>query len=59
MAFNKNDYKKEFNKQNYDNFSIRIPKGKREELKKYADEHNMSLNSFVKKALTEYTDIQF
>lgn len=39
---------------NYDILTFYVSKGKREELKKYAAEHNMSLNKLMTNALDEY-----
>lgn len=40
-------------KNNYDEIKTRVPKGKKEEIKAYAEEHGYSLNSFVNEAIDE------
>lgn len=59
MAFDQAKYQTEFNKERYDTILLRINKGKKQELKEYADCNDISLNELIKRALTEYTDIQF
>ena len=36
-----------YQKKNYDQIAIRIPKGKRDEYNKYAADHGMSLASYI------------
>ena len=36
-----------YNVKTYDRLAIYVKKGQREELKKYASEHGMSLNGFI------------
>lgn len=40
-------------KNNYDEIKTRVPKGKKDEIKAYAEKHGYSLNSFVNEALDE------
>lgn len=40
-----------YNAKAYDDLKIRIPKGKREQLKEYAEQQGLSLNSFIKDAI--------
>ena len=40
-------------KNNYDNFQLRMPKGKKEKIKAYADSNGESLNGFVNRAIDE------
>lgn len=40
-------------KENYDIFQIRMPKGKKEIIKKAAEKQGKSLNSFVNEAIDE------
>lgn len=40
-------------KANYDNFQIRMPKGKKEALKSHAQNRNESLNGFINRAIDE------
>lgn len=39
-------------KNNYDEFKIRLNKGKKDIIKSYADAANESLNGYIKKAIT-------
>ncbi len=40
-------------KENYDVYQIRMPKGKKEEIKAFADSKGKSLNKFVNEAIDE------
>lgn len=40
-------------KNNYDEIKTRVPKGKKDEIKAYAEKRGYSLNSFVNEALDE------
>ena len=40
-------------KENYDNFQIRMPKGKKERIKSHADKNGESLNGFINRAIDE------
>lgn len=40
-------------KKNYDRIEITAPKGKKDEIKAYAETHGYSLNSFVNEAIDE------
>lgn len=40
-------------KENYDVYQIRMPKGKKEEIKVFADSRGKSLNRFVNEAIDE------
>lgn len=40
-------------KENYDNFQIRMPKGKKDELKTHAEGRGESLNGFINRAIRE------
>ena len=51
MAFDKQKYDNEFIKTNYDNIVLRLPKGKREVVKKAAANHGKSVNTFIVDAL--------
>lgn len=44
---------KRFEDKNYDKVLIRLPKGKKTEIKMFAEEHSYSLNSFVNEAIDE------
>lgn len=40
-------------KENYDNFQIRMPKGKKERIKSHDDKNGESLNGFINRAIDE------
>ncbi len=40
-------------KENYDNFQIRMPKGKKGKIKAHAESKGESLNGFINKAIDE------
>lgn len=40
-------------KENYDNFQIRMPKGKKDEIKAHAESRGESLNGFINRAIDE------
>lgn len=40
-------------KENYDNFQIRMPKGKKERIKSHAVKQGESLNGFINRAIDE------
>ncbi len=40
-------------KENYDNFMLRMPKGKKAKIKAYADSKGESINGFVNRAIDE------
>lgn len=40
-------------KSNYDELKVRMPKGKKDEIKSHAEKHGESLNSFVNRAIDE------
>ena len=54
---NRNVYKNDFNRENYDRVGLMLPKGKAEEWKAQAKAENLSLNAFVQKAVAHYTEI--
>ena len=47
------DYKRQFNKDNYDRIYVSAPKGKKEEYKALADSNGMSLNAYIVQLLDE------
>lgn len=58
MAFDQKKYIDEFNKENYDRISIRVPKGKKDELTKLAKQKGgRSVNSLIIEALESYYGI--
>ena len=50
---NTTDYKKAFNKENYDRVILSIPKGEKEVIKEFAKAQGKSLNKFVYEAIRE------
>ena len=40
-------------KNNYDNFQLRMPKGKKDKIKAHADSKGESLNGFINRAIDE------
>ncbi len=42
-----------YEKANYDNIRLRVPKGKKQIIKSYAEEKGESINSFINKAIDE------
>lgn len=47
MAFNPTAYKTEFNRQAYDQITLRVPKGQREKIVQIAAERGMSTNQYI------------
>ena len=47
------DYKRKFNAENYDRMEITVPKGKKAEIKAYAETKGKSINGFVNEAIDE------
>lgn len=43
----------EYNKLKYEDLRIRVPKGKKEQIKAYAESQGKSLNGFINEAITE------
>lgn len=51
---NKLQYINEYNKEKYENLSIRIPKGLKAIYKEYAKEHGLSLSGLICTAVNDY-----
>lgn len=47
MAFDANAYKSEFNRQAYDQITLRVPKGERDKIAKQAAGRGLSLNQYI------------
>ena len=47
MPFNPTAYKTEFNRQAYDQITLRVPKGDKERIAQIAAERGMSLNKYI------------
>ena len=48
-----NESKRKYNEKAYDRIQLVVKKGKKEEIKAYAENHGYSLNSFVNEAIDE------
>ena len=48
-----NESKRKYNEKAYDRIQLVVKKGKKEEIKAYAENHGDSLNSFVNEAIDE------
>lgn len=57
VGFNPNEYKNEFAKANYDRVEFLVPKGRKAELKSFANAHGKSMTEFVIEALEAHYDI--
>lgn len=53
MAFDQSQYVNEYIKNNYDRINFKIPKGKRDVLKKTAEKNNTSVNQLIISAVEE------
>jgi predicted Co/Zn/Cd cation transporter (cation efflux family) len=47
-----------YSKQNYDSYLFRVPKGKKQEIKEYADRNNITVNELTAHALEKETGIE-
>jgi predicted HicB family RNase H-like nuclease len=47
MAFDQTAYKAEYNRQAYDQITLRVRKGERKEIAKAAAERGMSINKYI------------
>ncbi len=56
-AFDKSEYDKQFLRDNYDTIALRIPKGKKNDLKKLAEIHGISVNRLIVEAIESYCKI--
>ena len=48
-----NESKRKYNEKAYDRIQLVVKKGKKDEIKAYAEKHGYSLNSFVNEAIDE------
>ena len=48
-----NESKRKYNEKAYDRIQLVVKKGKKEEIKSFAENHGYSLNSFVNEAIDE------
>lgn len=51
MSFDKQGYDRNFIKENYDNVTFRVPKGKRDIIRKLSEEKGISANKLIISAL--------
>ena len=51
---NLNDYKANYNREQYDRISLYVPKGMKEELKKILDNKGLSVNALINTLLLDY-----
>ena len=51
--FNQVKYQNEYNRQNYDRFSLMLPKGKKELIKEAAKAVGLSMNEYINKIIDE------
>ncbi len=48
-----NQYKEEYSRKNYDRIQLVIPKGEKDEIKKFSDKTGESVNAFIYRAIVE------
>ena len=53
MAFDQNKYQAEWAKENYDKIYLKVPKGKRDELRALAKDNGMSMNRLFIEAVED------
>lgn len=51
MAYDKNAYNNQYKKENFDRIGFYIPKGYKEVIKEYAEEHGTTITELCKQAL--------
>lgn len=56
MAFDEKQYRNEYKKNHFDQVNVRIPKGKKQELKELASRQGKEMTTFVRDALYYYMD---
>ena len=54
--FDKTNYNRKFNAENYDRLYVTVPRGQKEFLTEHAKSQNESLNSFVNRAVIQTVD---
>lgn len=57
MSFDKTKYQNEYQKETYDRVSVFVPKGKRNELKRFASQKGLSVNRLIVEAIESYYGI--
>lgn len=54
VAFDQNQYVNDFKRQNYDKVLILLPKGRKQDLKAYADTHGKSMTQIIIESLESH-----
>ena len=54
---NRTVYKNDWQKEHTDRISLAVPKGRKEELQEYAQQHGESLNGFIKRAISKTLEL--
>lgn len=53
MGKTSNASKDKYNAKAYDDIRVRVPKGQKDEIQKFAEEHGESLNGFINRLIVE------
>lgn len=53
MPFNPTTYKTEYNRQAYDQITLRVPKGDRERIAQIAAERGLSVNEYIRSLIED------
>jgi len=53
MPFDSTAYKTEYNRQAYDQITLRVPKGERERIAQTAAERGLSVNEYIRSLIEE------
>ena len=56
MSFDQSKYITEYQRQNYDTVTIRIPKGVKEEWKSYAAGHGLTLVELIRRSVDNFME---
>ncbi|MBR3634700.1 MAG: hypothetical protein IKN47_00775 [Lachnospiraceae bacterium] len=51
------EYKRKYSEDNYDRFSLYLPKGDKEKLKEFCAKRHISVNALIMELLNAFTDI--
>lgn len=51
--YNKVSYNREYNEKNYDRISLTVPKGKKDEIKAYAESKGETVNAYINRLIDE------
>ncbi len=55
MGSTSSKVKRKYNNKTYDRIEFNVPKGKKEEIKKYAESIGLSVNELIRQALESHT----